>query len=334
MTPITTRTPRNHDQRPFAPRFRQTALSFAALAVALACLPAHAASRAYVSSTGSDARRPTCALSTPCRTFQVAHNVVDAGGEILALDTGDYGLVTITKSVSILGSPGAIAGITVGGGSGVTIATPGIDVVLRNLKISGTGANGALNTTGIDMIAGKSLAIENCILSSHAVGARISTAADVRIIDSVMRGNVFHGASLSEGATVDIVNSRFTGNGASGVYIGSASNSLTSVSFSDSVASGNGDHGFAAVATSGNTNVSLIRSTASHNGGAGFHNESASMNARARMSVGSSMATGNAIGFFNSPHIPIIQFFETLGNNLVRWNVTDVVGVILPPSGQ
>lgn len=313
---------------------RQTSFQSALLVVVLASLPAHAAPRVFVASNGSDARRATCTFDAPCRTFQAAHNVVDAGGEIVALDTGDYGLVTITKSVSILGSPGSIAAITVGSGNGVTIATPGVDVVLRNLKISGTGANGAQNTAGIDMIAGKSLAIENCVLSSHAVGARISTAADVRIVDSVMRGNVFHGASISGSAAVDVVNSRFTGNGASGVYIASDSNGLTSVSVSNSVSSGNVDHGFAASATSGFTNVSFTRSTASNNGGTGFRNESISVNARGLMIVGSSMATGNAIGFFNSTNIPTSQIFESLGNNLVRGNATDVVGGITPVSGQ
>lgn len=313
---------------------RQTSFQLAVLVVVLASLPAHAAPRAFVASNGSDARRATCTFNAPCRTFQTAHDVVDAGGEIVAIDTAEYGLVTITKSVSILGSPGSIAGITVGAGNGVTIATPGIDVVLRNLKISGTGANGALNIAGIDMSAGKTLAIENCVISGLGVGARISTAADVRIIDSVMRGNVFHGASLSGSAAVDVVNSRFTGNGASGVYIESASNGLTSVAVSDSVASGNVDHGFAASAISGYTGVSFIRSTASNNGGAGFRNESIRVNARGLMSAGSSMATGNAIGFFNSTNIPTTQIFESLGNNLVRGNATDVVGGILPVSLQ
>jgi hypothetical protein len=56
------------------------------------------APRAFVASTGSDANAAqACARSAPCRTFQAAVDVVDDGGEVIALDAAGYGAVTITS---------------------------------------------------------------------------------------------------------------------------------------------------------------------------------------------------------------------------------------------
>jgi hypothetical protein len=64
--------------------------------------------------------------------------VTAANGEIVVLDSGGYGRVTIDKSVSIVAPPGIYAGISVfAGQDGVTIFTPGITVVLRGLTING-----------------------------------------------------------------------------------------------------------------------------------------------------------------------------------------------------
>jgi Right handed beta helix region len=315
---------------------RQVSLSSVAFAVALACIPAHAGPRAFVASSGSNGGAARCTMNNPCRTFQAAHDAVDAGGEVVALDTAEYGSVIVTKSLSILGSPGAIAIITVATGSGVVVATPGINVVLRNLNITGVPNGLVFVTAGADMSAGNSLSIENCVFSNLTLGLRVTSASDVRIVNSVMRGNTLYGATISGGATVDVVRSQFMGNGASGFFLSVSStlNTLTSASISDSESSGNGGHGFAASAVSGITRVSVIRSTAANNLGNGFHSENVGgVNADAYMSVGSSMASGNAFGFFNSQNVPGFSHFDSLGNNLVRQNTTDSSGGIATVPG-
>src|SRR5262249_11037199 len=56
--------------------------------------------KAFVSTQGSD--KDPCTSLKPCRTFNQALAVVDVGGEIVALDSGDYSSgFTITKSVTI-----------------------------------------------------------------------------------------------------------------------------------------------------------------------------------------------------------------------------------------
>jgi hypothetical protein len=81
-----------------------------ALAVILGAQSAHGAQRAFVASFGSDANTASgCGLANPCRGFTAAMTVVDAGGEILALDAAGYGVVTIDKSVSLIANTGSYA---------------------------------------------------------------------------------------------------------------------------------------------------------------------------------------------------------------------------------
>ena len=69
-----------------------------ALICALHAAPAQA-QRVFVSATGSDGN--PCSFASPCRTFQHAHDVASANGEIDVLDPAGYGAVTITKAISI-----------------------------------------------------------------------------------------------------------------------------------------------------------------------------------------------------------------------------------------
>jgi hypothetical protein len=303
---------------------RQFTLSTAAVAIAVACLPLHAAQRAFVSSTGSDAN--ACTPSGPCRSFQAAHASVDAGGEIVALDAAGYGAVTITKSVSILGNPGFVTSVSVASGDGITIATGGVNVILRNLYINGVGGN-----FGVNMSAGTSLTLENCVVANFAnSGVRVIAQAEVRIIDSTLRGNDLFGAIIAGNAAADIINSRFIGNASAGLHVESSTGGLTTAAVSDSVSSGNGV-GFVVNATSGTSRLAAIRTTAANNSSSGFHNQ-ASSGATAITSIGSSMASANGTGFSNAG--AGTATFESLGNNIVRQNGTASSGTITATAGQ
>src|SRR5262245_45519587 len=99
---------------------RRTALS--TIAIAFLCsfqaAPAQAQpTRVFVAAQGSDAN--PCTFALPCRTFQHAHDVVAANGEIDVLDPAGYGAVTISKSISIQGH--GFSGISAPSGNAVTI---------------------------------------------------------------------------------------------------------------------------------------------------------------------------------------------------------------------
>ena len=74
----------------------------------LSTVPAHAqATRTWVSGVGDDAN--PCSRTAPCLTFAGAISKTAAGGEIDALDPGGFGMLTITKSITIDGGGGQVA---------------------------------------------------------------------------------------------------------------------------------------------------------------------------------------------------------------------------------
>src|ERR1017187_5160999 len=94
------------------------------------------ATRTWVSGVGDDAN--PCSRTAPCKTFAGAISKTAAGGEIDALDPGGYGVVTITKSITINGR-GTHASILVAGTNGITINGSGSPIVvnIQHLSIDG-----------------------------------------------------------------------------------------------------------------------------------------------------------------------------------------------------
>lgn len=159
-----------------------------ALSIALTIpLFAHAAAqRTFVSVAGADAN--PCTVAQPCRSFATAITQTFAGGEVIALDSGGYGPVTIAKSVSIVAPQGVYAGISVfPGGDGVTVAASATDkVILRGLAINSVGGWRGVNFTG-----GGSLAVDRCTISGNFTFAILvagPTDADVLVNDTRIAG--------------------------------------------------------------------------------------------------------------------------------------------------
>src|SRR6266498_3500851 len=91
---------------------------------------------------GNDANASSqCHCTTPCRTFATAAANTLADGEITVLDPGDYGGLTITRSISINNDSGGEASITVSGGTtGIIVNAPAAGYVnLRGITIQGVG---------------------------------------------------------------------------------------------------------------------------------------------------------------------------------------------------
>lgn len=220
----------------------------------LLAAPAHASiSRTYVASFGSDANSANdCNFSTPCRTFQTALTSTLAGGEILAIDGSGYGPVTIDRSVSIIANPGAFAGIGVfSGGTGITIATAGVNVVLRGLMLNGQNGSGAY---GVHMTNGTRLVIENCVFTGFSsYGVLVTGPVIVRVTDSTIRDNG-NGIWLQDGPTATITRAIISGNGYGITGYGTAASTMTNINVADSTADGNS---YAIIANSQNASAAL-----------------------------------------------------------------------------
>ena len=133
--------------------------------------PAEAqATRTWVSGTGNDAN--PCSRVAPCKTFAGAISKTTPNGEINVIDAGAYGVVTITKSLTI-NAEGLEAGVLASGTNGIIVNTPATDVVtLRGLDIDGTpGAGPAPGLNGIRFLAGGALHVQNCLIRNFTGAA-------------------------------------------------------------------------------------------------------------------------------------------------------------------
>jgi hypothetical protein len=140
---------------------RAIRLAAGMVALAAASTAAAQATRTWVSGVGDDAN--PCSRTAPCKTFAGAISKTAAGGEIDALDPGEFGPLTVTGAITVRGAHSK-AGI-LASTNGVTInAGAGDVVVLRDLDISGPVAIGS----GIQFLSGRALHVEDCAVSGFA----------------------------------------------------------------------------------------------------------------------------------------------------------------------
>ncbi|MBI3150402.1 MAG: right-handed parallel beta-helix repeat-containing protein [Betaproteobacteria bacterium] len=324
----------------------RVSLAVAALLLSLsAAFSAYAAQRTFVSISGNDANTASnCSNTAPCRGFTAALTVTDTGGEIIVLTSGGYGPVTINKSVSIIAPEGIYAGISVFSGNGVTIATAGVNVVLRGLSINRLDGSGS----GISMIAGDSLVVRNCVIThfSSDYGLHVVVAAQVSLLDSLIQGNYF-GAFISGGSTILVSGSRFLDNITEGLFVlASGAGVVTRADVSRSEASGNGDVGFYADASSsGRVELNLKDSVASRNAhgvytyvttGTALARVSNSLisgnssrglsalNSGAKLVASGNRVTDNGTGFYQASSAVL----QSTGDNTLSDNTTASVGTI------
>jgi hypothetical protein len=225
---------------------------------------------------GSDANASSqCHCSTPCRTFAIAAANTLADGEITVLDPGDYGGLTITRSISINNDSGGEASITVSGNTtGIIVNAPnGAGYVnLRGLTIQGVGFGGG---TGLRFNTGFSLTMENCVVRNHTGSGIVfapNETANLSISNTLVADNGGDGIDIgpSGAGTVKaaLAGVKAYNNSVHGVLvIGISSTGFIFATVVDSVAANNGNTGFIALSSSGQapTNLMLDRSMAANN---------------------------------------------------------------------
>lgn len=225
--------------------------------------------RTFVASNGLDSN--PCSINLPCRSFGIAIGQTVAGGEVIVQDSAGYGIVTITKSVSIIAPTGVYAGISVSSGqTGVTVNGAGIVVVLRGLSINGVGAG----SLGVQFSQGARMRIENCVIGNlgSAGIAHNAPGGEMAVLDTVVRDNGGAGIILITDASMLLDGVQIEHNAGDGVYI-TAIASLANATIRNSVMSNNGQAGFAA-AMSGSpakTKFALESSVISNNAGDGIY---------------------------------------------------------------
>ena len=139
----------------------------------------------------------------PAASFGVAISVTNAGGEIIVLDSGGYGAVAITKSVSIISPPGIYAGVV-----GVLARRGRHDQHRgRRRHAAGPDVNGQGGTVGIHFSQGSRLDIDGCTVENMGQeGILVDGAGTISIANSTIVAAIPASASTSTPrATVTIV---------------------------------------------------------------------------------------------------------------------------------
>lgn len=239
---------------------------FVVAALAVLALPVFAAQRTFVASDGGDAN--PCTRPLPCRGFAAAILLTDPDGEIIVLDSAGYGIVTISKAVSIIAPPGVYAGISVfAAQDGVTVNAGATDkIVLRGLSINGQGGN-----NGIVVGAGQQVHIEQCEISNLGIdGIQVTGGSAIYIENSTVRSNGAHGilvtgtagevfldstrvthnvaqGILAEARKLSVNRSAMEKNGSSGLLVNPATAAPVTAAVRGSVAVGNAGSGIVAI---------------------------------------------------------------------------------------
>jgi hypothetical protein len=290
-------------------------------AIALFLLASQAAhgqsTRTWVSVNGSDGN--DCSRPTPCRTLSSALARSSSGGEIDVLDSGDFGTVTLNKTITVL-SPGVLGGIQASSGTAITINAGANDkVVLRGLTIDGLGTG----LDGISFVAGGNLYIENCTVNNFSrYGVDFVPAngsGKLFITDTIVRNNgmgtsgggVHLVAMTGPGFIASVDGLRSENN-----VFGLKAETLGAVTVRNSFSANNGYSGFTAVTPSGSGDVRLFieNSVSTHNGTTGVASVGLST-----VIISNLVVTDNQTGLAAASGGSILSF----GNNRVQANTTD-----------
>ena len=289
------------------------AVAFTVVSFALTSLAQAQAPQTFVSAQrGDDANR--CSLTDPCRSVERALSEVQAGGDVIIIDSGDYAPFVIKQSVTVNAAPGVHAGVEGDPFHAVTVSVEPADVVvLRGLSLSPAGAG---SNNGIRVTDAGSVHVENCVIDGFVRGINFSLASSGQLFvkDTTIRncnaGLVVETTSGTARATVEhcrLEKSFY------GLFAGYGSK----VVVRDSVAAGN-SVGFRVIANTAGTRAEAnIENSAAVGGGFGISAHGGGAGTVVRVS--NSTVTDNNTGVDSVAGAALLS----RGNNTVEGNTTD-----------
>ena len=260
-----------------------SALTVFAACVFFTSLAQAQATRTWVSGVGDDVN--PCSRTAPCKTFAGAISKTAAGGEINCLDPGGFGVVTITKAITI-DCRHTEGGVLAAGSNGINVNAPAIDkIVLRGLDINGVGTG----VNGISFTNGGSLHVEDSVISGMQNGINVTAGREVYIKNTYIRNNSNIGVYIngSSGLVNVVIEKSTVENQTHGLYAGANSR----VSTRGSVYSGHTNIGVFALGGGSASEVNVDNCIVTSNG-VGLY----SSGAQAIIRVATSFISSNNIG--------------------------------------
>lgn len=295
---------------------RRFQLLLSLLALMLVCLiqtvPANAqATRTWVSGVGDDVN--PCSRTAPCKTFAGAISKTATNGEIDCLDPAGFGVVTITKSITI-DCHQTLGSILNTGTNGITIAFDSFastdvrkDVRLRGLSIQGSDSG---------------------IIGIRIIGST-NTANSVVVIDQCLIDGMFGGAArgLSDergnGGELYVSDTTIRNIGTIALFVnplaGAGAGAKIDVSV-DNVRLQNANYGLAA---SSNTHVMVSRSIFSGITLGGVYAESPL--AASQVNIDTSVTSNNGTGILNGGNA---NTTIVVSNTEIAFNGTGISGAV------
>jgi hypothetical protein len=310
----------------------RTAIPLAVLATALACslvsAPAHARARVFVASYGNDAN--PCTFGSPCKTFQHAHDVVDAGGEVTAIDSAGFGPISINKAVTITSPNGVEAGIVpTAGGDAIDINAGASDtIILNGLTIDGSGTG----QNGINFMSGGALRVQNSFIHGFAVAGLLfaPTASGALFVSNTLVSDSAYGIRVlptgtAATATASISRSELANNGTGFSADGSATDSgsprAVDATITDTVVTNNSNIGVVAISTPGAANIGIINSAITYNSTGIFTAKQVNNGIGSVINISTTIIRGNSTSLFSCPICEINSY----GNNVIEFNTAQLL---------
>jgi hypothetical protein len=215
-------------------RFTFSILAVAIFSLAIASVAQAQATRTWVSGVGDDVN--PCSRTAPCKTYAGAISKTARDGEISTLDPGGFGAITITKSITINGTPGSGYGsILASGTNGVIVNITDAADTKKTVRLNWLDINGATTATpglnGIRFLAGNALHVENTNIDAFsldgievAISSAQSVPAELYVKNASIRNCLSDGVSISHGNSLGVVVASFTdshfGNNGNGMNLG------------------------------------------------------------------------------------------------------------------
>lgn len=299
---------------------RLLCLAVAVLALMVSMTPpaAEAAARTWVSGSNGNDSNP-CTRAMPCATFITAYSQTDAFGEINCIDQGNFGVLTITKSITI-SCDEATAGVLFQ----FNVFAGASDVVrLRGIDFNGLGTSD--NTeNGIHFYGAGTLHVERCLIHGFNTGFGIKFepvgSAALFVEDTLIsdNGGASGGGNIqvapSTGASlVNVVlnNTRLKGGGA-GLQVSNNASTTIHADIEDSLASGGAGDGFQATTAGGRLTMIIAHSVASNNALVGVEADGSNT----ELHIANSRVFGNGTGIVGAAGATLRSY----GNNEINLN--------------
>jgi parallel beta helix pectate lyase-like protein len=298
-------------------------LSIAAASPALAL-----ANRVFVSARSGNNANSCDNITTPCQSFAGAVTQLNPDGEVIVLDSGGYGPVTITQGVTIEAPAGVTAFVHPPSGDAITVTAGSSDkVTLRGLTLNGGTNNGiTVNSVG-------TLNIENCFITGFAnTGIQMDSPGRLNVKGTDIKA-CFFGVHLTNTAGVvqaSIDHCHLDGNSIAGFFAGTTAPGSSTTTASYTTANNNSFDGWTCGnGSTGQDVLNLEFCTGSENVFDGLIGSSTNALSVARYS--------NCV-FANNPRYGVNRLgtgtFETRGNNTITGNGTantnGTIGTFLP----